>query len=96
MAIRNMTTDEKRWQAEGDAHTLARAQEVQGDKSRMSAARKVAATQAKELQKQTTAMQNVARKKTPAKPARKVSTAKKSSGARSKNSGKASRGGRRK
>ena len=100
MAIKNMTREEKRWQAEGDAHTLARAQEIQADKGRMGAAKKVAGQQAKELQKQTRAMQNVANRGTSNNPANKTAikktTAKKSSGTRPKNSGKASRGGRRK
>lgn len=74
MPHKRMTKEEKHWQAEGDAHTLARAQEVQGDPKRMSAAKRIAVEQAKELQKQTRAMQNVARKKTPtaANPARKA------------------------
>lgn len=34
-----MSADEKRWRAESDANTLARAQEIMGDKSRHGAAK---------------------------------------------------------
>ncbi len=68
MPHKRMTKEEKHWQAESDAHTLANAQEIQKDKGRMGAAKKVAGEQAKELQQRTTAMRNIAQRKTPTAP----------------------------
>ena len=51
---------EQKWQAESDADTMARYQEILGDKTRMGRAVKVAQKRAADLSKRATAMQNVA------------------------------------
>lgn len=56
MAIK-MTANEKKWQAESDAETMARYQEIMQDKSRRNAAIKAAKTRAAELTKRAQAMQ---------------------------------------
>ena len=57
---------DKRWQAESDAYTLAQAAEIGKDKKRVSAAKKMAAKMAKDLQreqdKQIKALKTVAKK----------------------------------
>lgn len=60
---RNVTSQERQWQAEEDARTMARYQEILGDKSRMSRAVKVAKQQASDLNKRAQAMNKVARTK---------------------------------
>ena len=74
MGHKRLTKEEKHWRAEVDANTLASANEIRSDKARMGAAKKIAATEAQELQKRTRAMQTVARAKPPTapKPARKA------------------------
>lgn len=67
MAGRKISSDELRWQAEDDARTMARYQEIMGDKARMGRAIKVAKTQAADLTKRANAMQTVARTKAPKK-----------------------------
>ena len=57
-------SDELKWQAESDAQTMARYQEILGDKQRMNRAIKVAKSQAADLTKRANAMSNVARTKT--------------------------------
>lgn len=52
---------EQRWQAESDADTMARYQEIMGDKARMGRAVKVAKQRASDLTERATAMQNVAK-----------------------------------
>lgn len=52
---------EQKWQAESDADTMARYQEIVGDKARMGRAVKVAKQRASDLTKRATAMQNVAK-----------------------------------
>ena len=54
-------SDEQNWQAEEDAHTMARYQEIMNDRARMNRAIKVAKGKATELTKRATAMQNVAK-----------------------------------
>ena len=54
------TADEKRWQAESDAETMARYEEIMGDASRRAAATKVARQKAADLTKRANAMQRVA------------------------------------
>lgn len=54
---------EQQWQAEEDAHTMARYQEILGDRARMNRAIKVAERQAKDLSRRANAMQNVAQVK---------------------------------
>lgn len=46
-AAPTISADEKRWRAQSDADTLARAQEIMGDRSRHSAAQAHAAKEAK-------------------------------------------------
>jgi len=45
-----MAAQEKKWRAESDAETLARAAEIKGDKGRLAAAQKVATEKAKQYQ----------------------------------------------
>ena len=45
------TEESKRWQAEDDLRTLQRAKEIESNRARMSAAKKVATTQIKQLEK---------------------------------------------
>ena len=51
---------EKKWQAEEDAHTLARAEEIKSKKGRLSAAQVAARRLAREETARATAMKNVA------------------------------------
>ena len=61
MAMTNkMSADEKRWQAESDAETMARYEEIMGNASRRNAAIKVAKTKAADLTKRASAMSRVA------------------------------------
>ena len=59
-----MTKEDLKWQAESDASTMARYQEIISDKARMNRAIKVAQKQASDLKKRASAMQNVAKLKT--------------------------------
>lgn len=54
---------ELQWQAEDDARTMARYEEIMMDKARMSRAVKEAKKQATDLQKRATAMNSVAKAK---------------------------------
>lgn len=54
-------SQELKWQAEEDASTMARYQEIMEDSARKNRAIKVAQERAKDLTKRATAMQNVAR-----------------------------------
>jgi len=54
---------ERRWQAEEDARTMARYQEILGDKARMGRAVRVARQQASDLNKRAMAMNKVANAK---------------------------------
>ena len=53
-------SDEQKWQAQEDASTMARYQEILKDKARMGRAIKVAKQQAADLSKRASALQNVA------------------------------------
>lgn len=53
-------SDELKWQAEDDASTMARYQEIMGDPSRMKRAIKVAQDKARDLQKRAALMDGVA------------------------------------
>lgn len=53
-------TEQQRWQAEEDASTMARYQEILKDKARMGRAIKVARQKAQDLTKRASAMQGVA------------------------------------
>jgi hypothetical protein len=48
-----MTAEDRKWRAQDDLRTLAQAEQVRKDPTRMGAARKEAAAQAKALQKAT-------------------------------------------
>ena len=61
--VKTKSFNEKQWQAESDASTMAQYQEIISDKARMDRAIKVARKQAKDLEKRATAMQTVARTK---------------------------------
>ncbi len=61
--VSRISKDEQQWQAESDAQTMARYQEIMGDKNRMNRAIKVARQQAADLTKRASAMQSVARTK---------------------------------
>lgn len=63
MATTRRTSQERQWQAEEDAHTMARYQEILGDKARMGRAMKVARRQASDLDKRAAAMKKVAKMK---------------------------------
>ncbi len=54
-------SQQQKWQAESDADTMARYQEIIDDKSRMNRAMKVAKQRASELNKRATLMQSVAK-----------------------------------
>lgn len=54
---KKMTLEEKKWQAQNDAETMARYQEIIQDKARRNAAIKAAKTRAVELNKRAQAMQ---------------------------------------
>lgn len=55
--------EQRQWQAEDDARTMANYQEILGDKSRLNRAIKVAQQQARDLNKRAAAMQSVAKTK---------------------------------
>ena len=57
-------SEQQKWQAQDDAYTMARYQEIKADKARMSRAVKVAQQQAKGLEAQAKAMKKVAGTKT--------------------------------
>lgn len=56
-------TQERQWQAEEDARTMARYQEILGDKIRMNRAVKIAKQQASDLNRRAAAMTRVANTK---------------------------------
>ena len=60
----SQSKQEQQWQAEDDARTMARYQEILGDKPRMNRAIKEANRQASDLNKRATAMRNAASIKT--------------------------------
>ena len=55
-----MTTQDKKWRAEGDANTLAEYDVIKKDTPRLQAAKKAAKTMAKEQKERSTAMTKVA------------------------------------
>ena len=59
-----LSKEDLKWQARGDADTMARYQEIINDKARMNRAIKVAEKQAKDLSKRASAMQNAAKVRT--------------------------------
>ena len=60
MATPKMNSDQLRWQAEGDAETMARYEEIMSDSRRKAAAVKIARERATELTKRANAMTRVA------------------------------------
>lgn len=62
---------ELQWQAESDANTMMRYQEIMSDKARMNRAIKEAEKQAKDLNKRASAMQNAAKVRTVARTGKK-------------------------
>lgn len=56
MASTKISAQEKQWQAESDAETMARYQEIMSDKTRRNAAIKAANTRAAKLIKEANAM----------------------------------------
>jgi hypothetical protein len=59
-----LSKEDLKWQARGDADTMARYQEIINDKARMNRAIKEAEKQAKDLSKRASAMQNAAKVRT--------------------------------
>ena len=59
-----MSKQDLQWQAENDASTMARYQEIMSDKARMNRAIKEAEKQARDLNRRASAMQNAAKVKT--------------------------------
>lgn len=59
-----MSKQDLQWQAESDASTMARYQEIMGDKARMNRAIKEANRQAQDLTKRASAMKSAASLKT--------------------------------
>lgn len=62
-AIKTSSRQEQQWQAEDDARTMARYQEIMEDTARMNRAVKVAKQQVTDLSKRMTAMNKVANTK---------------------------------
>ena len=62
-----MTKQDLQWQAESDANTMARYQEILNDKARMNRAIKEANKQAQDLNRRATAMRSAAKMKTTTK-----------------------------
>ena len=60
MATKLMSADEKRWQAESDARTMAQYEEIMQDSARRKAAVAEAKKQASDLNKRAAAMNKVA------------------------------------
>lgn len=65
--VKKMTVDEKRWQAESDADTMARYEEIMGDASRRKAAISAAKSRAADLNKRASIMNRVAGTKSSSK-----------------------------
>ena len=59
-----MSKQDLKWQAESDASTMARYQEIIGDRARMNRAIRVAQQQANDLNKRAAALQSVAKTRT--------------------------------
>ena len=62
-----LSVDEKKWQAESDAETMARYEEIMADSVRRNAAVKAAKEKASDLNKRANAMNKVAGKSTTSK-----------------------------
>ena len=66
MAVKQSKQD-LQWQAESDAYTMAKYQEILGDKARMNRAIKEANKQAQDLNKRAAAMRSAAKEKSSSK-----------------------------
>lgn len=64
MATSKMTKQDLQYQAESDAYTMAKYQEIMNDKSRMNRAIKEANKQAQDLNRRANAMRSAAKMKT--------------------------------
>ena len=64
MTTSKMTKQDLQYQAESDAYTMAKYQEIMNDKSRMNRAIKEANKQAQDLNRRANAMRNAAKMKT--------------------------------
>lgn len=62
-----ISADERRWRAENDAETMARYEEIMGDRARRTAAIKIAKQKASDLNKRAAAMTRVASAKSVSK-----------------------------
>ena len=63
MTNAKMSSQEKKWQAESDAETMARYEEIMSDSARRTAAVKIAKQKATDLNKRAAAMTKVASSK---------------------------------
>lgn len=63
MSVLKLTAQDKRWRAEDDARTLATANVIQDDPTRLTAAKRAAIRIAKEEKERANAMRKVATKK---------------------------------
>ena len=61
MVSKRASAEEQKWQAENDAQTMVRYQEIMNDKSRMQRAINIAKQQASDLSRRASLMQNVAK-----------------------------------
>ena len=64
MTTSKLNKQDLQWQAESDANTMMRYQEIMSDKARMNRAIKEAEKQAKDLSKRVSAMQSAAKVRT--------------------------------
>ena len=64
---KTMAAQERKWQAENDAHTLAEAKKIKADKGRSTRASREAKKMATEQQKHASALNKVAQKAAPKK-----------------------------
>jgi hypothetical protein len=62
MAKNTVSVEEKKWQAQDDAHTLARANEIKKDSSRMKAAQVEASKMYEEQKKRADSLKSIAAK----------------------------------
>jgi hypothetical protein len=62
LAGKSLDRGPDKWQAQEDAHALARAVEIQSDRKRFGAAKKEAATMAKESQTKAQNLMNIAKR----------------------------------
>ena len=63
-----LTAQNRKWQQESDAHTLAEAEKIKSDKNRLGGAKKAAQRMAVDAQKSATSLKKVASSPTRKKP----------------------------